>query len=159
MVRTLLSLTLIPILSFGTRPVVPEQRELTGLYICDGVNPDGTPYRGFVEIVRNDETFRVRWRLASRVSYIGIGILSEDVLAVSYYGGMTGLAVYRVAGDRLVGSWTLAGADSAIYSETLTKVDGRVRPPADEREPIKSRPAGADDIALRDLGAGDTVVY
>lgn len=107
--------------------------DLAGVYRCDGMNPDGTPYQGFVEIARIHDTFRVRWTLSDDSSVVGVGILSGGVLAVSYFGGAPAVVVYKIDGSRLVGEWTMGGAEGAVYAETLTKMASR---------PELRRPAG-----------------
>jgi hypothetical protein len=32
------------------------------------------------------------------------------------------VVVYRIDGDRLVGEWTMGGAEGMLYSETLTRM-------------------------------------
>lgn len=127
-----------------------EPTDLAGVYVCDGVNPEGNPYRGIVEIVQTQGTFHLRWTFPqSDDAALGIGIVSNGVLAVSYYGGATaGVVVYKIeGGKKMVGEWTVAGADGGVYKETLTRMPGNVAVPHDrdhrpaERE-RPSRPAG-----------------
>src|SRR5436190_18618256 len=75
-----------------------EVPDLDGVYACDGINPAGKPYRGIVEIVRTDETFHLRWTFPQDSDgALGIGIMTNGVLAVSYYGGATaGVVVSKV---------------------------------------------------------------
>ena len=109
---------------------------VAGVYVCEGQNPDGTAYKGIVEIVKFHDSFLVRWTLPEDVSVIGVGIQSNGVLAVSYYGGAPGVIVYRVDGDRMVGQWTMGGTNGGVFSETLTRVQEQQRqrtaPPADD---------------------------
>ena len=121
----------------------PGAIDIVGMYVCDGINPEGRPYRGFVEIVKTDETFHLRWTFPqSNDGQLGIGIATNGVLAVSYYGGATaGVVVYKIAeGKKMVGEWTVAGADGGVYKETLTKLPARSQVP-DDRD---HRPADRD---------------
>jgi hypothetical protein len=99
----------------------PAQSDVAGVYRCTGVNPDGSPYEGVVEIAQVRDTYRVRWTLEDG-SIVGVGIFSNGVLAVSYFGGAPAVVVYRRDGDRLVGEWTMGGVEGTMYGETLTKV-------------------------------------
>lgn len=119
--------------------------DITGTYLCQGQSPDGTAYHGIVQIVKIDDTFRIRWALAgnqgNEVDLIGVGIYSNGVFAVSYFGGAPGVGVYKIDGERLVGEWTIGGADGAVYTEMLTRM---------EQQPA---PAGGDDDAQPDAPA------
>jgi hypothetical protein len=100
--------------------------DLPGAYLCEGVNPDGTKYRGVVDISKVNDTYRVQWTMSEH-SLLGIGIFSNGVLAVSYFGGAPGVIVYRPSGGTLIGEWTVGSAEGGVYAETLTKMPARMR--------------------------------
>jgi len=110
---------------------------IDGMYRSDGVNPNGTKYRGTVEIAKDDQTYLVRW-LSQQVTSVGIGIVRGDVLAVSYFtGNNIGIALYHIEkGPRLIGEWTVLGSDGQRYPETLTKVGRDVRREAPDELPV-----------------------
>jgi hypothetical protein len=125
--------------------------EPSGLYEANGVNPDGTQYRGFVHIVRRGESFLVSWIFPQDspeangfgLTSVGVGILSDGVLAVSYYGARSaGVAVYRIDedGKHLAGHWTVAGEDGSVHAETLTRLPARPPEPLDAVPPDVVRP-------------------
>lgn len=133
MPRTVLSVVLaLTVFGGSTAAAVPQtETDVAGVYRCQGMNPDGTPYEGIVEIARIDSTYRVHWKLSNDVNVLGVGIYSAGVLAVSYFGGAPGVVVYRIDGGRLIGEWTIGGAEGTVYSETLTKVPAaELRTPA-----------------------------
>lgn len=102
-----------------------QELDIAGVYRCDGANPDGTRYRGIVEIANDKHTYRLRWSTRARqITALGIGILHGDVLAVGYSSGeMTGVILYKIEkGPRLTGEWTVMAANGQLYSETLTKL-------------------------------------
>ncbi len=109
-----------------------EPPELSGVYRCDGANPDGSPYRGVVEIAKNHDTFHVRWSFPDGRSAFGVGFVRSNALSVSYFGsGIAGLAIYKIEeNEQLVGEWTVAGADGTVYTETLTKMSDDYHAPA-----------------------------
>jgi hypothetical protein len=113
--------------------------EIEGIYACEGSSPKGEAYRGTVQIVRHADTYRVFWRLGTDEGNVGVGIRSGDVLAVSYFDMLPAVVVYKVerteSGPRLVGKWTVLGADDKVFSETLTKLE---HPPS--AEPPATRP-------------------
>ena len=105
--------------------------DLAGLYICDGVGPDGRTYQALVEITKNNDTYHLLWWVESEVVGIGLGIRSGDVLAVMHYSGLPGVVAYKIEeGPRLVGQWTVAGADGVVFSETLTKAPDEISAPS-----------------------------
>jgi hypothetical protein len=107
--------------------VAAENRvDLAGIYLCEGVNPDGTPYKGLVEITPTADAYQVRWTMSEQ-STNGIGIYKGGVLAVSYFGGTPGVVVYRVDKSRLLGDWTMGDSKGRLYSETLTKLPKQLR--------------------------------
>lgn len=110
-------------------PAPVPKLSVVGVYLCEGANPDGSPYKGLVEIVAIDNTYLVHWVMADGVEVMGVGIRNSDTLSVSYFGGTPALAVYRIEGDRLVGEWTMGGAEGMLYTETLTRMpDDKVQP-------------------------------
>lgn len=139
-----------------------EQPELAGLYLCQGIDPTGSDYRGFVEIASYRNTLILTWmfpegpeRGASlRPSAVGVGIAGSGSLAVSYYGEtMAGLVVYRIEKEsrRLVGQWTVAGGDGTLYSEILTKLAAEAATPGGNdvpQPPKKPTPAVRGTTAL-----------
>lgn len=100
-----------------------QQPDIAGTYRAEGSNPDGTKYRGVVEIAKNGDTYRLRWSISSEAPSFGIGIVNGDMLAVSYFNNtMTGVILYKIEkGARLVGQWTVLGAEGKVYPETLMK--------------------------------------
>ncbi len=141
--RTLLiALALATLVGF-TAPVArqaADDQELAGVYMCDGVSPEGSAYRAIVEIDRFHDTYRVRWTFPQEKQSLGIGIVSGKTFAVSYYGsGMAGVVVYKIEegprGNKLVGEWAVAGADGSVYAETLTRMPGRQAPSVDDPQP------------------------
>lgn len=126
--RTQPVLVLVTMLSVPLQGAAPVP-VLSGFYACEGHGADGESYRGIVEIVRYHDAYRVRWAFSLVDTYTGIGVVSGNVLAVTYSGRRHGIAAYIIGGDgtRLVGTWTVAGAHGRVYSETLTKLTERVR--------------------------------
>jgi hypothetical protein len=118
--------------------------DLSGVYACEGTNPDGSPYTAVVEIVKRQDTYLVRWTQENDDQVMGVGIQQDGVLAVSYFGGAPAIVVYSVSGERLSGQWTMGGA-GRLFKETLTKVsavevESKPAKPARPAKPA-SRPA------------------
>ena len=147
----LLGIVVIAVSAFSRMAAQGPQPELSGVYRCNGMNPDGTAYQGVVEISKLRNTFRVRWTMDDG-SIIGVGIYSNGIFAVSYFGGAPAVAVYKLDGTNLVGEWTMGGIEGAVYKETLTKTEGVAPPvpapgprepgPRREREREQDQPGG-----------------
>lgn len=145
-----LATTLALPLASPTPSTAAEVAPIEGTYECQGVEPDGTPYKGVVQIVGNAGLYQVVWTFSSSQQYVGFGVVNGDVLAVSYFTNRPGVAAYKIEmndkGPRLIGQWTVAGAGE-IFRETLTQLTKEVSelpsPPRPTRAPIMShlRPA------------------
>jgi hypothetical protein len=100
--------------------------DITGIYECQGMTASGSPYKGTVEIARNNGTYELLWVFGPREQYLGFGVVNENVLAVSVLAGMPGVVAYKIEksekGSRLVGQWTVPNAEGRVFSETLTKI-------------------------------------
>jgi hypothetical protein len=129
-------------LTIGATSIAQEKAktDLTGVYGCEGKNPDGSPYKGIVQIAAVGDTYLVRWTLPNDVEVMGVGILRHDTLSVSYFGGTPAIVVYNKDGDRLVGEWTMGGTEGEVFAETLTRMESVPREPADR--PAAPRPSG-----------------
>ena len=141
---SLLVPTLIGALACAAPAVAGTEADLDGVYICNGINPDGSPYQGIVQIAKHENTFYVRWVFGAKVVAVGVGIRNGDVLAVANYSGMPGVVVYKIGGDAgLSGEWTVAGADGAVFAETLTRApDDIVAPTAPPPNPSQAPQPG-----------------
>ena len=146
MVRTLLICAVLVAALGGTAAASdkPDRQEPSaksdpsGVYLCEGTNPDGNRYRGIVQIAAVRNTYLVRWTLADDIEVTGVGILQNGLLAVSYFGGTPAVVVYKIDAEKLVGEWTMGGTEGKTYAETLTRVpEGSLPKP----EPTRRRPA------------------
>src|SRR5215510_8841313 len=125
----------------GMRAEEGPEKDFTGVYSCEGTNPDGRSYVGVVEILKVEGTYLVRWTMPNDTQVMGVGIFSNGVLAVSYFGGAPALVVYSTATDgRLDGKWTMGGAEGLVFKETLTKMpEGQPHQPAKRPTPSRRR--------------------
>jgi hypothetical protein len=108
--------------SFDARSPAGQSHEIGGSYYCEGTDANGRPYRGTVSIGKHGDVYYLLWRFGSRRVAVGVGILQGDVLAVSYNGQSSGVAVYEIDGARLDGRWTDSGAPGRLLLETLTRI-------------------------------------
>lgn len=116
--------------------------DIEGTYDCLGDAGNGQQYKGTVEIKALGDAYAVRWTLDSGQEYGAIGLLDDDVLAVSFFtpdGGDYGVVLYRLGSKgKLSGNWTSVGLKGAVLTETLTpKSSSRAAP----REPDPDAPS------------------
>ncbi len=91
---------------------------LQGAYvITKASNPNGTTYKGTVQITKVGSIYQLKWR-TSGGSYHGIGIRVGDVLAVGWGPRGTGVVAYTRDGKMLNGLWA-AGTSGKLGTETL----------------------------------------
>lgn len=134
---------LVAVVDGGAGGRVPQQgsdsaddKGIAGVYECQGITADGKLYSGIVHITRHHGAYQLIWTLGPEEHHVGIGLLSGDVLAVSYFGALPGVVAYRVERDadrpRLVGEWTVPAADGQVFREVLTRLEnGADVPPPD----------------------------
>ena len=127
---------------------VPEQQapqqalDITGVYECQGTNPEGRSYGSVVTVQKYGDVYKVQWFSQNDIS-LGIGILKGSNLAVSYFiESLVGLVLYRVDADKLVGEWSIFGSDGKLYPEVLIKMEGHPIPELDpdSRSPVPEAP-------------------
>ena len=76
---------------------------LTGAYVAQGRNPDGSAYAGSVQITQSANVVSMAWRVGAS-SYIGTGVMDGRVLTVNW--GADYPVVYVLMPDgSLHGTW------------------------------------------------------
>jgi hypothetical protein len=126
------SIVLGTVLGFATTAARADEPHVTGVYLSNRLNADGSQYQSVVHVVRDHDTFVVSWmdlranngQVVIVPTAAGVGMVEGRVFAVSQYSQQTiGLVLYRIEEDgRLIGRWTSAEGDGAAYSETLTRL-------------------------------------
>ena len=101
---------------------VQSSPDPAGAYRCDGVSADGRKYVAAVQIVRNGDTYVVKWLTPRGLVNVGVGFVSGNRLSVGYVGASAGVVVYNIDGKQLTGDWTDIEASGHVYKETLTKL-------------------------------------
>lgn len=115
-------LVVVGVLAAISPVAVQSSPDPSGAYRCDGVSPDGKSYRAAVHIVKNGDTYVVKWLTPRGIVNVGVGFVSGNSLSVGYIGASAGVAVYHLDGDRLTGEWTDIESSGEVYKETLTKL-------------------------------------
>jgi hypothetical protein len=102
------------------------QANIAGKYNVTGTNPNGTVYRGTLEIIPHGDVYQFRWNAGTQ--YDGVGVVNGDVVAVSFAAGANGKGCgvidYLIRNDgSLAGRWGYWGTDEA-GSENATRISG-----------------------------------
>ncbi|HKO98668.1 MAG TPA: hypothetical protein VJU86_16840 [Pyrinomonadaceae bacterium] len=104
----------------------PVTADIAGSYNATGTNPNGSPYRGTLEVIKRGEVFQFRWTAGQQ--YDGVGVQSGDVVAVAFTEGNDGkgcgVVSYRIMNDgELDGRWGYWGVDQS-GDEKATRTGG-----------------------------------
>ena len=102
------------------------QANIAGKYNVTGTNPNGTGYRGTLQIIPHGDVYQFRWTAGTQ--YDGVGVVNGDVVAVSFAAGANGKGCgvidYLIRNDgSLVGRWGYWGTDEA-GNENATRIGG-----------------------------------
>ncbi len=97
----------------GHTYTVNNEMNISGTYNVDGTNPNGSKYRGKVEIQKNGNQYAFHWTIGTQ-SYDGTGTLNGTTLTVQW--GDTYPVVYQVMdnGRKLVGIWANGNASEIL---------------------------------------------
>src|SRR5258706_2748005 len=108
-----------PTTSTTSAPATPP--DIAGKYNVAGSNPDGTPYRGTLEVISHGDVFQFRWSAGTQ--YDGVGVANGNVVAVAFANGENGkgcgVVDYEIRSDgALDGKWGYWGTNEAGTGKT-----------------------------------------
>lgn len=86
----------------------PPSAGIVGHYtIAAASNPGGKGgYSGSVDVAAAGDHLSLAWNIANVPAYKGVGVVVDNVLGVGWgTGSAYGVAVYKVAGGKLTGTW------------------------------------------------------
>lgn len=88
---------------------------VTGRYVVQGVNPDGSRYQGTAQMIQIGTRVRMSWDVAGQ-TYSGEGVVTGTTLTVDW--GSDAPVIYDISNpETLVGTWARGAA-----GEVLTRV-------------------------------------
>ncbi len=98
----------------NSAPATPP--DIAGKYNVVGSNPDGSPYRGTLEIISHGDVYQFRWNAGTQ--YDGVGVANGNVVAVAFANGENGkgcgVVDYEITNDgALDGKWGYWGTNEA----------------------------------------------
>ena len=91
--------------------------DIAGKYSVTGTNPNGSAYKGELEVIKHGDVYQFRW--SGGASYDGVGVQLGDVVAVAFTTGENGkgcgVVDYTIIGDgaSLDGKWGYWGTDES----------------------------------------------
>jgi len=99
---------------------------IAGKYNIIGSNPNGSAYKGTLEVIAHKDVYQFRWNAGTQ--YEGVGIQNANIVAVAYANGENGKGCGVVDYDirdngALEGKWGYWGTDEA-GSESATRSSG-----------------------------------
>src|ERR1044071_1959052 len=62
--------------------------DIAGNYNVVGTNPNGTGYKGTLEVIKQGDVYQFRWKAGTQ--YDGVGVQNGDVVAVAFASGANG---------------------------------------------------------------------
>jgi len=109
----------------GNTPA-PATPEIAGKYNVVGGNPNGTAYKGSLEIIARGDVYQFRWDAGTQ--YDGVGVTNANFVAVAFANGADGKGCgvidYRIKSDgALDGKWGYWGVNEA-GTEKATRTNG-----------------------------------
>jgi hypothetical protein len=104
-----------------SQSLIKDAPELTNRYLIEGINPDGSRYRGSLTLAPHGEcVWDATWHVGAD-TFPGLGVSNARVLAIAYqHGRALGCALYtRNENGTLSGVWALSGF-TGLATEQLT---------------------------------------
>ena len=108
------------------RALKADVGDLSGYYVCKGVEAGGKAYSGVAVLTRKSDVYLIQWVVGGGATFSGLAIRQGDSLSASWAipnerGLIRGVNVYKIeSGNRLVGRWTSLPGPGVLQSETLT---------------------------------------
>ena len=104
----------------------PETLDIVGDYAGNGSDINGAKYTVEVKIEKENDAYKVTWKMPDGQSYVGVGIRNGKLLSVSWATQLgtkltIGLTVYDIQKDgSLKGKWSMIGARGKVSVEVLS---------------------------------------
>lgn len=117
-----------PATSTPTTTAPAKKVDIAGKYDATGSNPDGGgQYKAELTVTPHDDVYQFTWASGAK-SYDGVGVLSDDRVAVSYTEGGNGkgcgVALFKIAADGSMTSKNGYWGENKMETETATRTSG-----------------------------------
>jgi len=112
----------------SSTPAPSKKADIAGKYDATGSNPDGGgQYKSVLTVTPHDDVYQFTWVSGSK-SYDGVGVLSDNEVAVSFTDGESGkgcgVALYKIAGDGSMTGKTGYWGQNTLEIETAKRTSG-----------------------------------
>ncbi len=117
-----------PASSPSTSTTSAKKLDIAGKYDATGSNPDGGgQYEAELNVTPRDDVYQFSWASGGK-SYDGVGVLSDNRVAVSYTDGANGkgcgVALFKIAADGSMSSKNGYWGENKMEIETATRTSG-----------------------------------
>ena len=150
-INTVLLLLILQVGFLWGKSALTQQTPKEGEYIVIGKNLDQSKYSGKATISKNGDFYNLKWTInpSSKTpvqEYTSYGFLYDGYLCVHFSGSFSGIAVYRIAKDQLIGQWIGISGHNAVGQEQLLRGVEVLKPESsivEETNPRDSRARSA----------------
>ncbi len=110
-----------------TKTTDTKAKDIGGKYDATGTNPNGGKYKADLVVTPRDDVYQFSWT-SGKNSYDGVGVMSDNEVAVSFASGSSGkgcgVVLYKIGGDGAldgkVGYW----GNNTLETEHATRTKG-----------------------------------
>jgi len=101
------------------KSALSKQTPKEGEYLVSGVNPNNSRYSGKAVISKHGDMYELKWTINPSAKtptqeYTSYGFIHDGNLCVHFSGSFSGIAVYRISDEQLIGQWI---GKSGLYQE------------------------------------------
>ena len=106
------------------KTAVTKQTPNEGEYIVSGTNSNNSKYSGKAVISKDGDLYRLKWTIDASPrtpvqEYASVGFIHDGNLCVHFNGAFSGIAVYRISDEQLIGEWV---GDSGLNKDGQQKI-------------------------------------
>ena len=123
-INTVLLLLILQVGFLWGKTSLAKQTPKEGEYIVSGTNSNNSKYSGKAVISKNGDLYRLKWTIDSSPGspvqeYASVGFIHDGNLCVHFSGPFSGIAVYRISDEQLIGQWV---GDSGLNKDGQQKI-------------------------------------
>lgn len=123
-INTVLLLLILQLGFLWGKTALAKQTPKEGEYIVSGTNSNNSKYSGKAVISKDGDLYRLKWMIDASPrtpmqEYASVGFIHDGNLCVHFNGAFSGIAVYRISDEQLIGQWV---GDSGLNKEGQEKI-------------------------------------
>jgi hypothetical protein len=122
--NTVLLLLILQLGFLWGKTALAKQTPKEGEYSVSGTNSNNSKYSGKAVISKDGELYRLKWKIDASArtpmqEYASVGFIHDGNLCVHFNGAFSGIAIYRISDEQLIGQWV---GDSGLNKEGQKKI-------------------------------------